>query len=513
MQVVLGGLSISLNSLTTYSSATGLWTLGTTHPYYNLTINSGRPLAVKLVKGSPLYNLPTGTNTDGFYYLFKTGHTIGLAASYADAESLIPIVFASSGDLFTCNGQKTTDYRLKPLYLECCDDEINEDQDTVLPGPEKLRKMVSVNLSGFSIAPLLSDSYAPDSSTIFGANTILGMINGSWDLYLENGTTYPSGVPYGPAGTIFNMYYINFKINRATYGETSYDYQVTLKLFVTIALVGSDYIATYSLIVSQNFFSSSSYSLSINPAYMSTVNLGSLASVSDGTCFDSIPSMQLQPYPFTPPRFYVAFVVPETVSATFSGDYMAEILPETLTLKKSLVVGDVAKLERFGSLYPVRGWTTNNYSDDLPDSIVLEKVGYKNYESEPFTLAVNVVNRVRLRLTIYYRNILVGSPTYSIPPGQPYNYTSMLGAFSYVYSDKYSGGYLFSEPLKFTRPVAAAYGYGGDQFYNEPAVLSSGKVKIVFFRMSGTPYQNIAAPNVSECFATAVYNIDGVIPT
>jgi hypothetical protein len=164
-------------------------------------------------------------------------------------------------------------------------------------------------------------------------------------------------------------------------------------------------------------------------------------------------------------------------------------------------------------LYPVRGWTTNNYSDDLPDSIVLEKVGYKNYESEPFTLAVNVVNRVRLRLTIYYRNILVGSPTYSIPPGQPYNYTSMLGAFSYVYSDKYSGGYLFSEPLKFTRPVAAAYGYGGDQFYNEPAVLSSGKVKIVFFRMSGTPYQNIAAPNVSECFATAVYNIDGVIPT
>jgi len=509
MQVVLGGLSISLNSLTTYSSGTGLWTLGATHAYYNLTINSGRPLAVKLVKGSPLYNLPTGTNTDSFYYLFKTGHTIGLAESYANAESLTPIMFASAGDLFTCNGQKTTDYRLKPLYLECCDDEINEDQDTVLPGPEKLRKMVSVNLSGFSIAPLLSDSYAPDSSTIFSANTILGMINGSWDLYIDTARGYPLGLPYGPAGRILDFYYINFKINRATYGGVSYDYQVTVKLFITIDLVGSDYIATYSLIVSQNSFSFGSF----YPTYVSTVNLGSLASVSDGICFDSIPTMQFQPYPFTPPRFYPVFVFPETVSATFSGDYMAEILPETLTLKKSLVVGDVAKLERFGSLYPVRGWTTNNYSDDLPDTIALEKVGYKNYESAPFTLAVNVVNKVRLRMTIYYVNILGGGTVFNIPPGLGYNYTSMVGAFSYVYFDKYSGGYLFSNPLYFTRPALPPYGFGGAQVYNEPAVLSSGKVQIVFFRMSGTPYQNIAAPNVSECFATAVYNINGVIPT
>lgn len=508
MQAILGGISVSLNLLTTYSNVTGLWTLGATHSYYNQTINGGRPLVVKLVKFGPTYNLPSGTNIENSYYLFKTGHTIGLAASYANAQSLTPIVFASAGDRFTCNGQKTTDYRLKPLYLECCDNEINEDLDTVLPGPEKLRKMVSITLSGFSIAPLLSNSYDPDSFNIFSANTFLGMINASWDLYLENGTIYPSGLPYGPANGILKMYYINFKINRVTYGGTSYDFQVTVKLFINIDLVGSDYIATYSLIVSQNGFSG----IFVNPTYMSTVTLESLATVSDGTCFDSIPTLQLQPYPFTPPRVYPVFVFPETLSATFSGDYMAEILPDTLTLKKSMVAGDVAKLKRFGSLYPVRGWTTNNYSDDLPDNIVLEKVGYKNYESAPFTLAVNVVNKVRLRMTIYYRNILAYGTGYNIPPVSGIEHTSMLGAFSYVYFDWYSGGYLFSEPLRFTRPASAPYGYGGSQFYIEPASLSTGKVQIVFFRMSGTPYQNIAAPNVSECFATAVYNIDGVIP-
>ena len=500
MQAILGGISVSLNLGTTYSNVTGLWTLGSTHAYYNQTINGGRPLAVKLVKGSPLYNLPTGTNTDSFYYLFKTGHTIGLAASYANAESLTPIVFASGGDLFTCNGQKTTDYRLKPLYLECCDDEINEDQDTVLPGPEKLRKMVIISVSGFTISPLLTTS-----SDIFRASTVLGMLNGSWNLHLETSSIYPAGVPYGPAEKIFTYYYINIKNKSVTYGGFAFDVGVILKLFIDINLVGSDYIATYTLIVFQNGISGSAE----NTIYVSNVTLGSLASVSDGTCFDSIPTMQLQPFPFTPPRYYPAFVLPETLSATFSGNYMAEILPATLTLKKSLVAGDVAKLERYGSLYPVRGWTTNNYSDDLPDTIVLEKVGYKNYESAPFTLAVNVVNKVRLRLTIYYRDY---TGAFSIPALPMVGYTSLVGAFSYVFFDKYNGGYLFSDPLRFTRPAGLPYAMDGSPVYSEPASISTGKVQIVFFRMSGTPYQNIAAPNVSECFATAVYNIDGVIP-
>lgn len=54
---------------------------------------------------------------------------------------------------------------------------------------------------------------------------------------------------------------------------------------------------------------------------------------------------------------------------------------------------------QFGVFPSEHNWTVNNYTDELPSTITLNKVaGYNNYESE-FTTAVNVRNYIRLKLT------------------------------------------------------------------------------------------------------------------
>ena len=54
---------------------------------------------------------------------------------------------------------------------------------------------------------------------------------------------------------------------------------------------------------------------------------------------------------------------------------------------------------QFGVFPSEHNWTVNNYTDELPSTITLNKVaGYNNYEAE-FTTAVNVRNYIRLKLT------------------------------------------------------------------------------------------------------------------
>lgn len=508
MQAILGGISVSLNLLTTYSNVTGLWTLGATHSYYNQTINGGRPLVVKLVKFGPTYNLPSGTNIENSYYLFKTGHTIGLAASYANAQSLTPIVFASAGDRFTCNGQKTTDYRLKPLYLECCEDEIYDTQlpppfnieaysPWEIPGPEKIRKMISFTLSGITVT-----SYGYEPSLSMGdIDDFATIINGTYNLYVGDHAYIFQGVTSGYTGTypILSCYAYNgtqpspmiFYKNEKRLSSGFRDSYIQLFFSITLLLnnITQEVTATYNLGFQGT--ASGGY-IVLNAIYSGTIVFTSMANINSGDVFDTIPTLN-----FVSSGGYFG-IWPATITPVFSGDYVDELLPATITLEKITEVGYETKLERLGAAYPARGWTTNDYTASLPSTIVLSKISDRTYESDPFTLAVNVVNKVRLKLMVLPCDI----------DG---------GAFGFVFIDRYSpkvGGdttYNYISPLRpfrFYNNSGTGYSYDGSLFYTAPTGITSSLVTFYLFRESGILCQNVGAPEVSECFATTNYKIN-----
>jgi len=77
-----------------------------------------------------------------------------------------------------------------------------------------------------------------------------------------------------------------------------------------------------------------------------------------------------------------------------------EILEGTNAGKKYYLTESIGYVfSQFGIFPSEHNWTVNNYTDELPNSITLNKVaGYNNYEAE-FTTAVNVRNYIRLKLT------------------------------------------------------------------------------------------------------------------
>lgn len=77
-----------------------------------------------------------------------------------------------------------------------------------------------------------------------------------------------------------------------------------------------------------------------------------------------------------------------------------EILEGTHAGKRYFLSNTIGTVySQFGVFPSQHNWTVNNYTDELPSTITLNKVaGYNNYEAE-FTTAVNVRNYIRLKLT------------------------------------------------------------------------------------------------------------------
>lgn len=77
-----------------------------------------------------------------------------------------------------------------------------------------------------------------------------------------------------------------------------------------------------------------------------------------------------------------------------------EILEGTNAGKRYFLTNSLGTVySQFGVFPSQHDWTVNNYTDELPSTITLNKVaGYNNYEAE-FTTAVNVRNYIRLKLT------------------------------------------------------------------------------------------------------------------
>jgi hypothetical protein len=513
------GLIFNLNNASNvYNSATGLWLSTNSSTPLNSEIGTVNSVAGKFVKSSSVSNLPAGSNTESLYYIFQkttygpTAYHVGFASTYENAENKIPIIFTTAGDLFSFR-QTGHSYRLKPLYLQCCEDEIYDTQlpppfnieaysPWEIPGPEKIRKMISFTLSGVTVT-----GYVDSPSLNMGdINDFATIINGTYNLYVGDHAYIFQGVTSGYTGTYpILSYYVDyngtqpspmiFYKNEKRLSSGFQDSYIRLFFSITLLLnnITQEVTATYNL----GFEGTASGGYVVMGAiYSGTIVFTSMANINSGDVFDTIPTLNL----VSSGGYYGNW--PATITPVFSGDYVDELLPATITLEKITEVGYETKLERLGAAYPARGWTTNDYTASLPSTIVLSKISDRTYESDPFTLAVNVVNKVRLKLMVLPSDI----------DG---------GAFGFVFIDRYSpkvGGdttYNYISPLRpfrFYNNSGTGYSYDGSLFYTAPTGITSSLVTFYLFRESGILCQNVGAPEVSECFATTNYKINIATP-
>ena len=138
------------------------------------------------------------------------------------------------------------------------------------------------------------------------------------------------------------------------------------------------------------------------------------------------------------------------------------------------------------------GWTVNNYTDELPSTITLNKVaGYNNYEAE-FTTAFNVRNYIRVKLNSYGSNVFTF---------QQWTQEISYGAGTGYYQPSDALIEYFNESNGLT---------DGSLLYTAPATVKmlsscSGLITIRLFKMAAT---NNGSSLASENSLTVQYLLD-----
>jgi hypothetical protein len=191
-----------------------------------------------------------------------------------------------------------------------------------------------------------------------------------------------------------------------------------------------------------------------------------------------------------------------------------EILEGTNAGKKFfLAVNDYntgSYFSSFGVLPSEHNWTVNNYTDELPASITLNKVeGYNNYEAE-FTTEVNVKNYIRLKL---YDKSFSNTELGYIPGTAWFGFTFQQWVQESTYDGYWGTRYLPSgAPIVFFNEAVhvADSEADGSLFYPEPATAKllpgySGLITIRLFKMAAT---NNGSSTASENSLTVQYLLD-----
>ena len=186
-----------------------------------------------------------------------------------------------------------------------------------------------------------------------------------------------------------------------------------------------------------------------------------------------------------------------------------EILEGTNAGKKYFLSNSAGTVySQFGVFPSEHNWTVNNYTDELPASITLNKVaGYNNYEAE-FTTAVNVKNYIRLKL-------VEKGPTQSDLFYQAENYSGFSfkqwtpdrtsGVYGSFYQDSEANIVFYNTAIHVADAEA-----DGSLFYPEPATVKmlssySGLITIRLFKMAAT---NNGSSLASENSLTVQYLLD-----
>jgi hypothetical protein len=523
MQLNTLGITFSLNAgHTTYSTATGFWTASNSSYLTSGVANYGRPTPVKFSLSSG--SLPSGADVVSVYYLFfDTALKVAFGATFEDAYNNIPIIFSTSGSLFTVSQCGKT-YNLKTEFSECCPTPLFDSQ---LPEPVSWNykvptfadfpKQIDFAISGITRSENPRYFFTQESDILAG----LAYCNDSFDLYTgsqNNGGSEVNESYYwtGDANTKFLPYASDGATFASFMNVKSFQNFIKrnmIRIDFKMQLYGSD-------IGGWNIY----YSLTI------AINVGALADPPDGGgayysaisavptsggipdlsgIFSSIPTLTSEgtSNSLTGLPYYIGW--PESISPTFSGSYAAQVFPATLTLTNiDNTYGGVGT--RLGKYYPVttyptRTWTTNNYSSELPATVTLTKVvGHDwNYESEPFTTAVNVTNKIRLKY-VTYRN---GYFVYAL-------YDRNFEDNGYYDS---ISGYVGSGGFQLVNTNITTYVTDGTTWlFNEPGHIQKtaglyspfADTICLLWRSSGIPYLESVEPKVSTASAFAYYYLE-----
>lgn len=526
MQLNTLGITFSLNAgHTTYSTATGFWTATDSYYLTNGVANYGRPTPVKFSLSSG--SLPSGADVVSVYYLFfDTELKVAFGATFEDAYNNIPIIFPTSGTLFTASQCGKT-YNLKTEFSECCPTPLFDSQ---LPEPVSWKykvptfadfpKQINFSISGITRSANPRYFLTQESDILAG----LAYCNDSFTLYTgsQNGGGSSVNESYywtGDANTKF-LPYASDGATFASFMNVKY-FQNFLKrnmvrIDFTMHLYGSDvggWNIYYSLTIAISVGSlehqdgGSAY-YTATSAVPTSGGIPTLAGI-----FSSIPTLTNSgtANSLTGLPYYIGW--PASISPTFSGNYAAQVFPDTLTLTNidNTYGGVGTRLGKYYPYitYPTRTWTTNNYSAELPATVTLTKVvGHSwNYESEPFTTAVNVTNKIRLKY-VTYRN----------------------GYFAYAlydrnfqdngYYDSISG-YVGSGAFQLVNTNITTYVTDGTTWlFNEPGHIQKNAglyspfadTICLLWRSSGIPYLESAEPKVSTASAFAYYYLEPPTP-
>lgn len=441
-----------------YNTGTGFWQFG-----YNPT-----PLPTGVYCGTLTTTggaLPTGYSLTAVYFLFfysGVGGGFGLANSYANALAEVPVIFTTGGSGTLIFKKQGGFYKLQARVPECCDEPYFNGISPTSNGPyifpNYWAKYATITFQTFtrSSLPLQYGDYAPNP------DEFLAQLNAGWVLlpWTVQGFSLTSRLPF----------YENGRYKDYGGGNGS-----AVSCFLSIAYDGTS--LTYSLNVSGATTGSYTGSLmGTNPlwTFSKTIPMASVVDINNvlsGTvALDTFSNPSGSPSYANVPSVYPSIVFSDNIS-----DF---VLPATLTLTKT-VDTYLYKSSPYAA-YPTRGWTTNNYTSELPSSITLNKVsGYNIYEAE-FTTAVNVINRVRLKLTYFFEPSL----------GR--------GGWSYATYDWFNQTYLPGVKRWMTFTTLSPTD-GTIHAFWPPTITQSGTVAIDLFRMAGIP--NTAGVQYSYGFA------------
>jgi len=443
-----------------YNAGTGIWQFS-----YNPT-----PLATGVWCGTLTTTggvLPTGYSLTAVYFLFfrtTGGSGFGLANSYANALAEVPVIFTTGGTGSLVFKKQGGYYNLQARVPECCDEQYFNQQypsyaysDDENFFPDKVPAAVTITPNFVrNINPFLGSGPSLASWYESEAIAAIALMNNTVALYLTgagNSETTPS-----PSCQFYQTI-------------TTADFYVFYSLAISAT---GGCLLSISVLNRRNFssvyviYTGSFIGLAPNPATFYSQSFNVVDSV-------SVPAVSFSSAPLT------SMVLPATLTLTKKPATYLHTLPDVITSNAP---------------YPTRGWTTNDYTSELPDSITLTKVaGYNNYEGE-FTTAVNVKNYVRLKL--------VGSThghkyaDYGMFSSYAGNASKYLPSTDFSYSGYSDGGTYsaYNAPTAVTRN-AAAYGY--TNLYLQ---------EISLFRMEGIPLLTSSGYVVSKCKGFANYYLE-----
>lgn len=455
-----------------YNTGTGIWQFS-----YNPT-----PLTAGIYCGT-FSNvgavLPTGYSLTAVYFLFfysGVGGGFGLANSYANALAEVPVIFTTGGTGSLVFKKQGGNYKLQARVPDCCDEPYFDQQypsfaysDDDNFFPDKVPSSITVTAS-----------LVRNSNTFYGSGASgLGWFDSEVvaAIALMNDT---------------NILYLNMAGNSETTPAPSCSFAQT--------------------ITTTNFYIQFSITIYTNSSFR--LDIGAWNRRNDKQIFVRYngPFLGLSGA-FTPTSYYdsSASLIDSVTSpavAFSSAPLTSMVLPATLTLTKkpATYLHTLPDVITSNAPYPTRGWTTNDYTSELPDSFTLTKVaGYNNYEGE-FTTAVNVKNYVRLKL--------VGStyhPITGVGTDDGWKYAD-YGMFSSYFgsANKYLPSTVFSFS-GFTAPVDWAP-------FNAPTAVTRSVDSYLFtnlylqevslFRMEGIPLLTSSGYVVSKCKGFANYYLE-----